>query len=46
MTAIEFIALCESVGVDPQIALENENLREALRNKDDARIAEILKEEF
>jgi len=46
MTAIEFIGLCESVGVDPQIALENENLQEALRAKDDARITEILEKEF
>lgn len=46
MTKNEFAALCAEHTIDPAVALENENIVEALRNKDDAEVKRILKEEF
>jgi hypothetical protein len=46
MTQNQFAALCVKFTVDPAIALENENVVEALREKDDEAVERILKEEF
>lgn len=46
MTMKEFVALCEQHTIDPRIALENENLVEALEARDDDEVKRILKEEF
>ena len=42
----QFVALCEELTIDPAIALENENVREALEANDDQAVERILKEEF
>jgi hypothetical protein len=46
MTQNQFAALCEELTIDPAIALENENVVEALKEKDDEAVERILKEEF
>tara|TARA_R100000951_G_scaffold16512_3_gene13019 strand:+ start:3160 stop:3300 length:141 start_codon:yes stop_codon:yes gene_type:complete len=46
MTKSQFLQLCHDIAVDPDIALENDNLRDALQSKDDKRVVEILVEEF
>lgn len=46
MTKIEFLALCGEHLIDPTIALENENLLEALTERDDKAVREILENEF
>ena len=45
MTANEFVAECESRLIAPAIALENEELREALLDNDNE-VIRILDEEF
>ena len=46
MTQSNFIALCNEYYIDPSLALENEDLVEALQNRDDAEVQRILLEEF
>jgi hypothetical protein len=46
MTRNEFFTLCEDHLIDPCIALENENLSKALFKRDDAKVKQILREEF
>ena len=46
MTKIEFLAICIANSIDPEIALDNENLTNALRQRDDKRVEKIIKEEF
>ena len=46
MTKIEFLAICIDNSIDPEIALDNENLTNALRQRDDKRVEKIIKEEF
>lgn len=46
MTQREFYDLCTSYLIFPLIALENENLREALKQRDDEKVKEILENEF
>ena len=46
MSINEFTALCEKYLVGPAIALENEELRRALKAKNAALVEEILKSEF
>ena len=46
MSLAKFRSWCAYYAVDPFVALENENLRKALRAKDDAKVIEILKKEF
>lgn len=41
-----FISICMAHTVDPQIALENENVREAIKADDIARLENVLEEEF
>ena len=40
------MAACAAAHVAPAVALENENLRDALRARDAARVREILETEF
>jgi hypothetical protein len=42
----EFMALCGKYLIDVDIALENENIREALSNRNDEEVKRILQEEF
>ena len=46
MTKSEFAALCLKLLIDPYVALENEELVEALQNRDDRKAIEILTNEF
>lgn len=46
MTKLEFMSLCGEYLIDVNIALENDNIREALKNKDDKKVKEFLLNEF
>ena len=46
MTQNQFNTLCNEHGIAPSIALENEELIEALRERDDERVIQIITEEF
>ena len=46
MTSTQFQILCGKYLIDVGIALENENILNALRNKDDEEVERILMEEF
>ena len=46
MTQNQFNTLCTEHCIDPSLALENENLIEALRERDDERVIEIITQEF
>ena len=46
MTRTEFYDLCGELLIDPNIAMENENLIEAIRNQDEDSIYTILHTEF
>ena len=46
MTQNQFAALCNQYGIHPSIALENDDLRQALKDRNDKRVIEILTNEF
>ena len=46
MTMNEFTALCENRTIPPQLALENEDIREALAIRDDEAVIDVLDNEF
>ena len=46
MTYNEFIALCGDLLIDPAIALENESIYEAVRQKDYDLVKQLLRTEF
>jgi hypothetical protein len=46
MTQTQFFIECAKRTIEPSIALENENLREALKNRNDETVIHILNEEF
>jgi len=46
MTQSQFTLECVERTIDPQIALENEELCDALRDRNDAEVIRILNEEF
>jgi hypothetical protein len=46
MTQNQFNTLCNEHGIAPSIALENEELIEALRERDDERVIQIITKEF
>ena len=46
MTRLEFISLCGEYLIDVGIALEDDNIREALKNKDDEKVKELLLNDF
>lgn len=46
MTKTEFMSACETACIDPNVALENDNIAEALEDKDDERVIFILATEF
>jgi hypothetical protein len=46
MTQNQFADLCTQYGIHPSIALENDQLREALKARDDKKVIEILTNEF
>jgi len=46
MTEFEFMSLCGEHLIDVGLALENDNIREALKNKDDEKVKELLLNDF
>jgi hypothetical protein len=46
MSRTRFLELCFELTVDPSIALENENVKKALKDRDDEAVERILKEIF
>ncbi len=46
MTTDEFARACAERYIDPNIALENENVKQALRERDDNKVIKLLEEEF
>jgi hypothetical protein len=46
MTSFDFMVLCGQLDIHPALALENDELREALRARDDAKVREILETQF
>lgn len=46
MTANQFAALCLEHDIEPAIALENEDLCEALRERDDDLVTHIIETQF
>jgi hypothetical protein len=46
MTKNQFNSLCCEFCIHPEVALENENLVEALKNRNDEMVEQILREEF
>jgi len=46
MTKTAFMTLCGKYLIDVDIALENENIREALEERDDQAVEFLLKTEF
>jgi hypothetical protein len=46
MTENQFVSLCESLTICPEIALEDEQIQEALTSRDDDLVRGLLKELF
>lgn len=46
MTLLKFETLCGKYLIDPDLALENEYIREALQERDDKAVEHLLKTEF
>ena len=46
MKELEFISLCNENLIYPGIALENENIVKALKNRDDKLVRKLILEEF
>lgn len=46
VTKSEFVVECVKRTIEPNVALENENLCDALREQDDTKVLDILDTEF
>jgi hypothetical protein len=46
MSKFEFLSLCGERCIDPDLALENDNLVQALKDKDFDKVLEVLDTEF
>jgi len=46
MTQLQFIAKCNQLTVDPDLALENDLIIQALKNKNDELVIALLLTEF
>jgi hypothetical protein len=46
MTQIDFLTLCLQHNLTPELALENDELVQALRERDDAEVCRIIENEF
>ena len=46
MKCFEFETLCGELLINPELALENENIIEALKNRDDEKVKELLENDF
>lgn len=46
MTKLDFILLCGEFLLSPELVIENDQIRNALEDKDDEKVKELLKTEF
>ena len=46
MTWLEFQSICGEYLITPELALENDNIKEALQARDDDKVKQLLKSEF
>jgi hypothetical protein len=46
MTVNQFAFYCQSRTLDPEMVLENEKIKEALLDRDDEKVFELLDSEF
>lgn len=46
MTQTEFLTLCLKHNLTPELALENDEVVQALRERDDAEVQRIIEQEF
>jgi hypothetical protein len=46
MSKTEFVTLCVERTIDPQLALENDSIVEALQSRNDELVVELLDNEF
>ena len=46
MKCFEFETLCGELLINPELALENENIVDALKDRDDEKVIELLKNDF
>ena len=46
MTQLQFFIACSEVTVTPEVALENDLIVEALQNRDDALVIQLLLNQF
>lgn len=46
MTQNQFLTLCNEHCIDPDIALDNDDLCQALKDRDDDKVIEIIINEF
>ena len=46
MTQTEFLTLCLQHNLTPELALENDEVVQALRERDDAEVCRIIEQEF
>ena len=46
MKRIEFEAVCGEYLIEPSLALENEQIRKALADRDDKKVKQLLETEF
>jgi hypothetical protein len=46
MTQLEFLALCGKYLIDPGLAIEDENIKSCLAERDDTELERILREDY
>lgn len=46
ITRLEFTAYCVAVTIDPAIALENDNVAQAIKQRNRVALRRVLQEEF
>jgi len=46
MTQTDFLTLCLEHNLSPDVALENDDLVQALKQRDDAEVQRIIEQEF
>lgn len=46
MTRFDFLNLCGQNCIDPSVALENDNITEALKSGDDKLVSKLIREAF
>lgn len=46
MTKLDFLNLCGQYCIDPSVALENDEITQALKSGDDKLVSKLMKEAF